>query len=472
MFIFLLAGCSLGKDVSTSENTTTEIQNLSSTFTQTVRAHSSVPDATPTPTQTKIHASQTFPGDTRRTTNTRTPSPTSKPTLTPSITPSPTLQPSTDTSTPTSPVTKELASYWIAFANWRPGVQGIDMIRADGSDYKKLTGDNVWDYYTSPAWSPDGEWIAYSRSHNDSDQLYILNVKDGSIYTLTSGPGYKSSPSWSPDGLRIVYNESHNNQVDIYIINRDGTGRKALAASALGEFSPAWSPDGQMIAYYQQHQAGEDAKDIYVMKADGTKKKRVVGCSTWGSSRYAWSPDSQHIVFQSPDDCRLYIIHPDGKGLEKLENAPKYAANPVWSPDGKYIAFDTNNINCGHVVDRQIYIIRVGGGEPIQVTSDPGWYAIEPAWSPIVGLQVGKGYIITEAGANLNLRKNPSLQAEVVKKLQKEDPVLILEGPVDADGYTWWRMRTEEGIEGWAVEVAGWYAPVSAEVMPTLTPTP
>ena len=81
-------------------------------------------------------------------------------------------------------------------------------------------------------------------------------------------------------------------------------------------------------------------------------------------------------------------------------------------------------------------------------------------------------YQITIAGNDLNLRAKQSLDGAIKKILKTGDIVTILEGPVQADGYSWWKMRTADGVEGWAVDVAGWYAPVDAALTPTLTPAP
>ena len=84
----------------------------------------------------------------------------------------------------------------------------------------------------------------------------------------------------------------------------------------------------------------------------------------------------------------------------------------------------------------------------------------------------GIAYEITKAGNDLNLRTSPTLSSGFLKKLRIGDVITILDGPVQADGYTWWKMRTVDAVEGWAVDVPGWYAPVSAKDTPTLTPTP
>jgi len=59
------------------------------------------------------------------------------------------------------------------------------------------------------------------------------------------------------------------------------------------------------------------------------------------------------------------------------------------------------------------------------------------------------------------LRETPSLDGAVLRKLQPNEAITIIEGPVEADGYTWWYMQVEaDGTEGWAVEDYGWYKSV------------
>ena len=61
----------------------------------------------------------------------------------------------------------------------------------------------------------------------------------------------------------------------------------------------------------------------------------------------------------------------------------------------------------------------------------------------------------------MHLRQSPTLAGSIVKRLQPDDRVQILEGPVQADGYTWWKMRVmADGIEGWAVQHPDWYEKV------------
>lgn len=86
-------------------------------------------------------------------------------------------------------------------------------------------------------------------------------------------------------------------------------------------------------------------------------------------------------------------------------------------------------------------------------TFDP----IQSVWSPVRGLQISESYRIAELGDSLKLRDALTLKGAELKKLKQGDTVAILVGPVQADDYYWWKMRTVDGTVGWAVDVFGWY---------------
>ena len=392
------------------------------------------------------------------------------------------------TPTATIPSSSEMkAPGQIAFANWGINEDGIDIINVDGTGYRRVASDKVpsrWLDY--PAWSPDGLWIVFSKADFPGPlQLFLIKTDGSHLHQLTysDDEGHKINPSWSPDGQRIVYSVRFEGHDDIYIINRDGTGKEILVDTPLVESSPTWSPDGQMIAYlvsqseYSPYVPIESIRqDLYIINPDGKGNRFVFRNATWGS-RLTWSPDSKRIVFQSYDDCSLYIINVDGSGLRRLTITGLNARDPTWSPDGRYIAFDASYDACfpksaGKGTNRQIYVIGVEGNGLEQITSNPDWAPLSPAWSPVPHLQIDGSYFITPAGSDLNLRKSTSLNARVLQKLKVGDTVMILEGPVYADYYYWWRLRTSDGVEGWAVDVLGWYAPVNVTATPTPIPTP
>jgi hypothetical protein len=95
----------------------------------------------------------------------------------------------------------------------------------------------------------------------------------------------------------------------------------------------------------------------------------------------------------------------------------------------------------------------------------PGWVDnfLLPGGAPVdvLAFQVGDLYRIAQVGSRLNLRQGPSRNTRVVKQLREGDRVTLIDGPVLAEGFTWWKFRVYpavgQPIEGWAVESQDWY---------------
>ena len=112
----------------------------------------------------------------------------------------------------------------------QPDTADIYVMNADGNGGQtRLTDNTVADI--DPAWSPDGEKIAFASGSGDVDpEIYVMNADDGSDVTqLTNNNGYDASPSWSPDGERIAFvsdrafqdPEGLNRNFEIYVMNVD-----------------------------------------------------------------------------------------------------------------------------------------------------------------------------------------------------------------------------------------------------------
>jgi hypothetical protein len=121
----------------------------------------------------------------------------------------------------------------------------------------------------------------------------------------------------------------------------------------------------------------------------------------------------------------------------------------TWSPDRKWIAFNQ--------FDR-IYKVPIEGGVPVLVAQLSSflpfiyqWISIPHPFAP------GAKYTLAPVGNGLNLRDQPSQAGKPLKVLKAGDEITIVKGPTLADGYTWWQMRTKDGVEGWAEDLPDWY---------------
>ena len=270
--------------------------------------------------------------------------------------------PSSDTTPAGAPDGKR-----IAFMSTRDGhvdaihgfpIYDIYVMDADGGNQQNLTNNPHYD--TSPAWSPDGQRIAFASNMFLFDgeraplrfDICVMNADGGNLQRLTNNPHGDRDPSWSPDGKRIVFSARREGHVvhnldltyEIYVMDADGQNEQRLTENRKNDWEPSWSPDGQRIAFSSDRKGDLDNFDIYVMDADGGNQQKLTNHRGWDGSP-SWSPDGERIVFRSKRDgnWEIYVMGVDGANQQNLTNNNRhFDANPAWlnspfsvSPAGK-----------------------------------------------------------------------------------------------------------------------------------------
>lgn len=246
----------------------------------------------------------------------------------------------------------------------------IYVVRADGADLRKITGDERNEFYT--AWGKGR--IAFGVDTPDSKDSEIYTAKaDGSDLrqvTKISG-GRNATPTYSKDGKRIAFVSTRDGgKHQIYIVNADGSSLTRITRdSNIGYYNPQFSPDGKHILYYSEK--GDGLDQVWVMNADGSNQTLLTGGI--GHNIFpGWSADGKRIIFSSSkrdkndggsyvDGSYLYVMNSDGSGLAKLGDIKSFFAR--FSPDGKTIAYVT-----GKFPNAWIYIANADGSGAVQVT--------------------------------------------------------------------------------------------------------
>src|SRR5207244_5788714 len=151
--------------------------------------------------------------------------------------------------------------------------------------------------------SPDGKTLAFSRATDEGTDVYTVNIKDNCcLQRLTVGRFSDNlSPAYSPDGQRIAFVSTRAGSPQIYVMAADGTDQQLFAPFDYGatgaSFAPDWSPDGQSVAFHR------DVGGTYQVFVLDVRTRVVRQLTSVGRNEDpTWAPDSRHLCFVSDRD--------------------------------------------------------------------------------------------------------------------------------------------------------------------------
>ena len=200
--------------------------------------------------------------------------------------------------------------------------------------------------------------------------IYAFDIQSMTVKRITTLDGTgEYDPSWSPNGKKIVHDVVYWDGTQSIYITDVKTGASAPLAGAENGNDAVWSPSGKWIVF-DHRWVGEP--NIYIVPATGGSPQLLRSDAV----RADWAPNSKRLVFQQPSDGSIRTIAADGgKGGETF--ITPNGSEPVWSPDGNWIAYVSN----GNIWKVQVNILGKVVGIPFQVTNLSGWGVGGPTWS-------------------------------------------------------------------------------------------
>jgi Tol biopolymer transport system component len=232
----------------------------------------------------------------------------------------------------------------IAFsAETDDGIQ-LFTVRRNGNHLQQITqgpGEA-----STPDWSPDGRWLAYSRNEC-TIALIRANGTHRHIIPSQTPDGCETDPAFTPDGQHLVFSryDAIADEETVWIMNRDGTGRRLLGAGPGGAATAEVSPDGQTVTFLSF--TPDDLTALFAVNIDGGDAWQVTP-TLWGITfKHDWAPDGSRLVMSdnagNPDrPANILTIRPDGTGLRyltHLRRPDRLALAGGYSPNGKWITY-------------------------------------------------------------------------------------------------------------------------------------
>jgi len=186
--------------------------------------------------------------------------------------------------------------------------------------------------------SPDGTRVALDARDQQSD-IWILDLKRGGLQQLTSDPGLNRMPVWTPDGTRVAFTASHEGSDDIHWQAVDGSGvveRLSVGSTSQGPIS--FSPDGKRLVFVTPVGG---PYDLGVLSLDGSHRERMLLETSFNELNGVVSPDGGWLAYESDQSARseVYLSPFPEVTASRRQVSTSGGSRPLWSRDGRELFY-------------------------------------------------------------------------------------------------------------------------------------
>jgi Tol biopolymer transport system component/DNA-binding winged helix-turn-helix (wHTH) protein len=336
----------------------------------------------------------------------------------------------------------------IAFHRLAPDDNGIYVVPALGGPERKLIATRTpYDLAAPLSWSPDGKWLAYADTENGrpGNRAFLLNMETFESHEFPHDPSclHDAYLTFSHSGQELAVLCVHNTADYEYLVtDLEGKSKRSLATSHDFLSGLVWTGDDRSLILAPFDPQSEEFYEIQVN--DGRVHKLSMTSGSWP----AISRDGHKLAVSVSDDhvniWRRDLQHPEAAAVQ-MYSSSRPQDNSQYSPDGKYVAFDSDRSGTWSV-----WVARVDGSDPVQISHEGP--AGHPRWSPdsqkITFEMTDPGGLIGVYTADISERVPHKLKTnirEVGRPFWSHDGVWIYFLGYKGTGHQLYRCRAEGG---------------------------